>query len=171
MRPKLWKSHIVYCPTKHNVLHHNVGMSQSLLCMTELHNFDFIIDIFAEQQLTFVISVISVFLLDCKTHSGVSCSRTFNIATGQQRRGKMMRVCFLIGLKKKELQCAQCATIGHFVNKKCYIPNRYLKLNILNSEYRYRQDWGMEMYLKSLAMNELKILKPGARHRHLFDPK
>ena len=140
MRPKLWKSHIVYCPTKHNVLHHNVGMSQSLLCMTELHNFDFIIDIFAEQQLTFVISVISVFLLDCKTHSGVSCSRTFNIATGQQRRGKMMRVCFLIGLKKKELQCAQCATIGHFVNKKCYIPNRYLKLiSILNSDYRYRQ--------------------------------
>ena len=91
-------------PTKHNVLHHNVGMSQSLLCMTELHNFDFIIDIFAEQQLTFVISVISVFLLDCKTHSGVSCSRTFNIVTGQAHiDGKMMRVCFLIGLKKKEL--------------------------------------------------------------------
>ena len=50
--------------------------------------------------------------------------------------------------------------------------DRYLKLiSRLNSDYRYRQGWGMEMYLKSLAMNELKILKRGARHRHLFDPK
>ena len=117
-------------PTKHNVLHHNVGMSQSLLCMTELHNFDFIIDIFAEQQLTFVISVISVFLLDCKTHSGVSCSRTFNIVTGQAHIDGREddEGLFFDRLEEKGailLWYTQCATMGHLVNKKCYSMHYY----------------------------------------------
>ena len=98
--------------------------------MTELHNFDFIIDIFAEQQLTFVISVISVFLLDCKTHSGVSCSRTFNIATGQAHIDGREddEGLFFDRLEEKGailLWNTQCATMGHLVNKKCYSIHYY----------------------------------------------
>ena len=98
--------------------------------MTELHNFDFIIDIFAEQQLTFVISVISVFLLDCKTHSGVSCSRTFNIVTGQAHIDGREddEGLFFDRLEEKGailLWYTQCATMGHLVNKKCYSMHYY----------------------------------------------